>query len=1329
MTPEDFLDDHDAHFAWGAPDGTPATLGLMPVAAFTGRGTHPLEVALATVTRRPRAEEARRVWTTRHGHAPNPLLLVAAYQENGSWKASICGPAGDDPPVESGLELSEVERIAAAGLAEPSRHAAIRLLSSIWAELETELPGLRNQGMFATHELRDGVPARRDWKDACSQGHELLGHRGRDLVERLGFSIETHATAASVLSIAGTKRAVAVFLDEGEEFETAGDRFAGSSPVSHALALADRENLPWVVLTRSRQIRVYSSRPDVGVGRKGRAETFVEANLALLPDDHTGYVPLLFSADALKERGTFEEILERSRDYSADLGGRLRARVYEDAVPSLAIALAGRHPGDLNEEALRHTYEQALTVLFRLLFVAYAEDKDLLPYRSNGAYREHALKTLARELADRRGRGPLVFDGNSTDLWDDVAALWLAVDKGNVERGVPPYNGGLFSSDDDENAAGAALAGVRLANAEFGPALAAMLVDESEDGVVGPLDFRSLSVREFGTIYEGLLESSLSVAPNDLTLDKRQSYVPARPGDEVVVQEGKVYFHDRSGARKATGSYFTKPFAVEHLLDHALEPALDTHIARLGSLLDVGEEAKAADAFFDFRCVDLAMGSGHFLVAAVDRIEARLSAFLALQPIAHVTAELERLRKAAIEALGPLGEGVEIEHGSLLRRQVARRCIYGVDVNPIAVELARLAIWIHTFVPGLPLSFLDHSLVGGDSLTGIGTLDEAIQALDPEHVPGQASLFRDQILTVLNRAQGDLQRLARISEASRAEIDDARKAQHHAEEAVGPACDLFDLIVAARLEGASPLHAFDEAEVGANPDLPRARRLREELKAIHFPIVFPEVFLRERPGFDCILGNPPWDKVRFEAQPFWVSRVPGLNALSAQRRNQAIERLREERPEDAAAEEHQRQERGRLQSLTEVAFEMQGSGHHEFAKLFVERALRLLSRKGSIGYVLPRQWVVLRGWEPLRRALIERPSLAVAQLRNAGGWLFDDVHHSYMITLVSSRHASSSGAANVSIWAGARTPEALQTLSLSDALQLSCAEVEEISESWALPWLNSLSDRPLFDAMRVKERLGSGQGWIAADVDSGRWDFSGSGREREHAGTHETPGCWRVLMTRHVVQFGLDQAAAYQRFIRDPQSLSDATKGLVTRDGDVFLTAAHPTIVFRYASRNDDARTIIASALPARGYLFSTGYVHGLSHPEATPAEDILALLAYLNSFTADWWARRFVDRHVTKPVLINLPLPDWDDAQRHEACLLASALTLQHGINVIPGPLDISASADFVSRNERDIRVGIEELVLRGFGLSTTALRVVLEDFSNSGCPAELRSMLLRSE
>jgi hypothetical protein len=1325
MTPEDFLAEYNGHFMWSVPDRVPAGLGLTPVAAFTGRGNHALEVALATLGRRPRADDLRRAWAARYGKAPNPLLLVGAYQDDDGWKASICGPAGDDPPVESGLELGEVERIAAAALAEPSRHAAIRFLSSIWSELENELPGLRNQGMFATHELRDGVPGRRDWQEASARGHALLGYRGRELVERLGFSVNTHATVASVLSITGTKRAIAVFLDEGEDFETTADRFAGSSPVSHALALADREGLPWVVLTRGRQIRVYASRAETGVGRKGRSETFVEANLALLPDDRAGYLPLLFSADALKDGGTFEEILEGSRDYSADLGARLRERVYTDAVPSLALALARRNRGELDEAALRHVYEQALTVLFRLLFVAYAEDKDLLPYRSNGAYREHALKTVARELADRRAQGPIVFDENSTDLWDDVAALWLAVDKGNVERGVPPYDGGLFSSDADVNAAGSALAGVRLANAEFGPALVAMLVDEATDGVVGPVDFRSLSVREFGTIYEGLLESSLSVAPSDLTLDRRKNYVPTREGDETVVRKGEVYFHDRSGARKATGSYFTKPFAVEHLLDHALEPALDEHIAKLETLLAADEEAKAAEAFFDFRCVDLAMGSGHFLVAAVDRIEARLSAFLALHPIAHLTAELDRLRKAALEALGPLGEGVEIEHASLLRRQVARRCLYGVDVNPIAVELARLGIWIHTFVPGLPLSFLDHSLVCGDSLTGIGTLDEAIHALDPEHVPGQASLFRDQILAVLGRSEGALQRLARISEASKAEIDEAREAQHDAEQAVGPARDLFDLIVAARLEEASPLHAFREDELAANADLAGARTLREDLNALHFPIAFPEVFLRERPGFDCILGNPPWDKVRFEPQQFWVSRVPGLNALAAPDREARIARLRVERPAEAAAEERERLERERLQLLAETAFRLQGRGqhgHHDFAKLFTERALSLRSKLGTLGYVLPRQVLVLGGWKHLRETLVADASVTTTQCRNRAGWLFEDVHFQYMVVLLT-RRPQPAGEGVVNIVAGVDSVAALRRA--RSGVRLTASEIASISDGAVIPWLNEGHDHACFEKMRHRPRLGSGEGWISADVASSLWDFSGSGPHRSFVATSATPGCWRVLMTRHVDQWVITNDP-FRRYLPRPLDLVPLGRGIVDDDGVARVGPSHPVLVFRYPSMADNTRTLLATALPYEGFLFSKGYVHGIRHHDGVTTEGLLALLAYLNSFVADWWVRRFVDRHVTKPVLVHLPLPDWPNDVVDSVAELAWEMLARNDLSVMAGGRMIGRNVALTDLSQDELRARIEHMTLEGFDMQVADLVSVLSDFSDDACPEPLRSLLL---
>jgi len=742
-----FLADQPGARDWSLPDGVSS--GFVASSYWLGPGDLALEVAVVESRTRPSPPDVRTLWKRRQGGTPSPLLLVVLYTNGAHSQAAICGPTGDPPTLLRDLDPVNVERIAYAALVEPNRHAAVRFLVEVLGELESELPGLRNEGLLATHELRIGVPTRNDWVDACEHGKNLLAKRGRELVESLGFSVQQRDTTTWTLRAGenGTATAVAIFLDEKESYEGAAQRFDGNSPVSLALAKADADRLPFVVITRGSQIRLYAAdKRIVGVGRKGRTETFLEVHLALLPAEHAGYLPLLFGAEALLPDGSFGEVLERSRNYATDLSRRLRERVYADVVPSLATAIARRLATSkaLDEADLHFVYEQALFVLFRLVFIAYAEDKGLLPYATNDDYRQHALKTRAQRLADRRNAGDLAFDPIATDLWSEVRQLFHAVDQGNSEWAVPAYDGGLFSARPDVSPVGAAIDRLELSNAEFGPPLAALLVDIGEDDAFGAIDFRSLSVREFGTIYEGLLESSLSIAQSDLATDSAGTYLPARAGGEVKVHAGEVYLHNQSGARKASGSYFTKEFAVEHLLDHALESALDDHIARLTKLTESGDDPGAAEAFFDFRVADIAMGSGHFLTNAVDHIEARLTSFLTEHRLPAVSGELATLQKTALEQLGDAAEGTQIEQAALVRRQVARRCIYGVDVNIIAVELARLALWIHTFVPGLPLSFLDRTLVCGNSLTGIGSLDEAVEAVEGGGVAdGAMSLARD----------------------------------------------------------------------------------------------------------------------------------------------------------------------------------------------------------------------------------------------------------------------------------------------------------------------------------------------------------------------------------------------------------------------------------------------------------------------------------------------------------------------------------------------------------------------------------------------------------
>ena len=615
-----------------------------------GHGSNALEVLVAQTPRQPTLSDLRDAWKKRSGGRPTPVLIVACHAAEA--KVALCGPVGlgrnNRPPAYPDLPADQTERICRAALAAADRHAAVRLLQETLPEVGDRILGVINQGLLATHELEHGVKHRPDWHAARGRGQSLQHQRAQTLLRGLGYQLQTLPGQVSALLADGSQIALALLLNRNETFDQPGDRFSGLSPVSHALAHADRQGLPWVIVTSDNALRLYPVKTGVGVGQRGRAETFVQLRLDLLSEADVAYLWLLFSAQALTPEGTLDQILENSRQYATDLGSRLRERIYSDVIPRLAesIAAARGMTGPTRAD-LDFTYQMALTILFRLLFVAYAEDKGLLPYRSNEDYCARSLNQRARRLLEMEtDRTPFA---SGSFIWDEVQILFKAVNSGNPGWGIPPYNGGLFESGRDKSPIGAAIRQISLGDDQFGLVLRALLLDyEERDDIHGPVDFRSLSVREFGTIYEGLLQSELSVAQNDLAVGRDGLYVPAKRERDVVVRADEIYLHDASGSRKSTGSYYTKSFAVEHLLDHALEPALCDHLARLAAL---GERA-SGDDFFDFRVADIAMGSGHFLVAAIDRIERRFTTFLADHPVPAVRDELERLRASAEDVHG-----------------------------------------------------------------------------------------------------------------------------------------------------------------------------------------------------------------------------------------------------------------------------------------------------------------------------------------------------------------------------------------------------------------------------------------------------------------------------------------------------------------------------------------------------------------------------------------------------------------------------------------------------------------------------------------------------
>lgn len=1314
---------------WPRPGGAPVVIDTVEV--LFGKGDRPLEVTIATSTVAPRADDVRKLWKLRANRGA-PVLLVVLYPAGGDVLASVIGTEGDPAPIQ-GLTRGRVERIALAALDEPNRHQAIRTLDRLLGAVSRQglTAGVINAGLFAAHELRDGVPRRSDWEAARGRSFPLLGKTGRELLDSLGYRIEPSGTNLLALSHAEDNHAIAVVLDEQENFDRTSSRFGGVSPVSRALAHAQRERLPWVIALRRNQVRLYPADPDVGVGRKGLTETYIELDLTLLDDSDAGYLALLFSPEALVGGGSVEEILHNSACYATDLGARLRGRIYEDVVPDLAVAVA-RRMGAATESELDSAYHRTLIILFRLLFVAYAEDRGLLPFERNPRYTRNALKTYAKDFAEDPAQE---FSPESTSIWEDLVQVWNAIDSGEPRWDVPAYNGGLFATD-ETHSDGAAVSALGLTNAEIGPALMAMLVDGDAQGERGPVDFRSLSVREFGTIYEGLLESSLSFAPSDLTLDREQTYVPAKEGDEVVVQAGGVYFHNASGQRKSTGSYFTKSFAVEHLLDTTLEPAITEHLERVKALIDQDDTRKrAAEDFFDFRVADLAMGSGHFLVAAIDRIEARFSAFLSENPLPAVADELARLEAVARKALGEeQGLLAEIEPSLLLRRQIARRCIYGLDINLIAVELARLAIWIHTFVPGLPMSSLDHGLVHGNSLTGIGSVEEALDVLAPPKTHkfagaqfAQMTTFSIVIQGALDKSRTTLMKVARASEATKSEVREAalehQKALFEAEQARL----LMDAAVAVRM-GLLPVPDDADAALAClaadSLDSLAAREQLTTLMPAHFPCLFPEVFVRERPGFDVVIGNPPWEKVRWEATPFWTAIYPGLTAMRDKMRDEKIEELRASYPVEAAEERRAMEGRSVLQDLFKKSFVLRGGTHLELAQLMLERALCLTGDHGAIGLVLPRQCMVLAGWKNLREALLARFRIGVVQCRNKAEWLFEDVHASYMVVFLSAKALGRDEESSVSIWPAVSRVD-VEAVPRTRPLVLSRSELEQLSDTHVVPWVNSLGDMTVLDRMRRFPRLASGEGWITAEHDA-RWDFRGTGPDRRLVVREECEPALKVMMTAHVDQFAIDETEPVKQYFCAFEDGVVSGRGISWAKDSPHLGARHPLVVFRHPSRNDDSRTLIATALPDSGWVHNKGYVHAVRHDPASTPEQRLALLGLMNTVVEDWWARRFVDRHVTAPVINYLPLPGWSEAQIAEAADLTSALLVAHGARNLAGGIRVEVKPRLVGLSVITLLAMLNGLAAQGFGLTASDMATVLEDFSPRGVPDALRSETL---
>ena len=1299
----------EQYIEWSRPSGLPN--GFETRYVYTCRqgesASPPMEIAVLHFSHagKPSRQALTRVHTLRVNQRVTPVVIATVLADD---TVTLFGPNTAVAPTRA-LPLGQAERILQAVLDEVNPVAARARLTGLLQSLDTtSTPGVKNSGLFANHELLNGVPRRLDWPDSCLTSRTLLSLREHVLVEQLGYSIKGAGAHALVLNGSGPRpEAIAVLLNETENFDADSHRFS-VSPVAYGLKMAEQEGVPWLILVRGGQLRLYPARIDLGVGRKGLAETFLEIDLPQLTNETAGYLSLIFSAPALTEGGSAFQIMATSSQYAVALGGRLRDKVYEEIVPRLSLAVArqlGIHNYAMDVEGLDLAYQLTLRIFFRMLFQVYAEDRKLLPYGENEKYDRNALKTVAHDLVENPDQE---FDPESCSLWDDLTQVWRVIDTGDRAWGVPAYNGGLFASDPELNEHGAIVSELSITNDVIGPCLRALLLDRSDDGEYGPIDFRSLSVREFGTIYEGLLESSLGLAEVDLTLDRDGTWLPAATGDQVEAAAGEVYFHNTSGQRKGTGSYFTPSFVVEHLLERALDPALDDHLGRVAERLAAGDQASAAEMFFDFRVADLAMGSGHFLTSAIDHIEKKMASFLEEDghQIPGVSKEIILLGNAAIEAMGD-HESAPPEGSSLLRRQIARRCIYGLDINPIAVELARVAIWIHTFVRGLPMSSLDHNLVCANSLTGIGSIDEALDALVPGR-NGMATLFDAPIEDALRSSQRMLLEVALMPEVDRKETQAASRAVRKAVAEARKAKLLFDAAVLRRIgrgalvSGEDPVTISEfAAEIAAQAEL-------GPLIPGHMPVLFPEVFLRDNGGFDVLIGNPPWEKLKVEEHQWWALRFPGLRSLPMAQRTRRIRELHAQRPD--LVDEYDNDVNVSAAARKVIAagpYPGIGSGDIDLYKAFAWRNW-LLARDGAgIGLVLPRGALSGSGTEKWRREVLANGTFSDVVIgTNTRGWMFNSIHQQYTVGLIGIRRGGNDR--HVHFAGSFYSHEDF----LKGRTSLAVVPAKEFA-SWtgtaAFPLILDGASGEIFKQMRRAPTFSDTSGFefrpyreLDATNDRGFFDtnlekpsgpipvFSGSSFNLYNPDFGPPYAYADIEAADHVLRKTINSAS----------NARSAFHGLEIQ-GPTDLPMNRARIAFRDVCRSNDTRTTVCCLLPPGVVLVHQApYLVRRSGDEFDEAY----LLGVMSSLPFDWYARRLVELHLTFELLDQFPVPRPEDSdpQRKRVIDLAGRLAAHdERFSIWAKAIGVPVGSVTTSEERADIEAELDALVAHLYGLT----------------------------
>jgi hypothetical protein len=980
----------------------------------------------------------------------------------------------------------------------------------------------------------------------------LLQDRAAPLTRALGFEPPTAILAIDSSLVAtltgGSQPVTLVVTPWGERLD----------PLWRvAVTQAMRRSSAWCLLFNGVRLRIVDA-------NRLYARRYAEFDLDLAIDDPRSFLAFWRTTNAAAlgaaaHAGSLHAIVEASDRHAATVCRSLRDGVLTasgDILRALAIGRRGA-----SRRSLRDSFEQALTIVYRILFLLFAEARALVPLW-HPVYRDSYSIEALRTAAERSARMP--------GVWDALRAIGRLAHAGchAGDLHVTPFNGRLFAPSRTPLAERRDLDDVAAHRAILA------LSTRPAPGGAGRqrIAYRDLGVEQLGAVYETLLD-----------YEPRSAISPAsgrRALPQVTLETG-------SGLRKATGTFYTPQPIAEYVVRRTLAPLVTV---------------ASSDRILSLRVVDPAMGSGAFLVAACQYLAGAYEAALIREGRLHP------------------GDVTDDDRASM-RRLVAERCLYGVDLNPMAVQLARLSLWLATLAADRPLSFLDHRLLTGDSLLGAWLANLKRSPFPPQRKNadhGSLPLFEDE---AVRGALSSALPVRFALESTPNDTLDQVRAKERALAAMSAGDSslsrwkrVADIWCAAWFRGvelpASAFGALTDTTLTGSGALPAriaeqyldaARTVADARRFFHWELEFPEVFFADQgqrlpnAGFDAVIGNPPWDMIRADS---------GSREARSQARSDIAALLRFTRQSGI--------------------YGAQSDGHANRYQLFVERAIDLARKGGRVGLVLPSGLATDAGSASIRRRLLTSCDVdAMVGIDNHRGVF--PIHRSVRFLLVSATCGSATR--HIACRFGLDAPSELETIgddagSASDgSIELSPSLLERISgPDLTIPAFRSGTDLAIVErAASLFPSLGEKAGWNAAfgrelNATDDRHLFGSRDRHRLPVveGKHVEPFHVALDSVEHFVHAAdLRDRLGSERFER-------------------------PRLAYRDVASATNRLTLIAAILPAD--CVSTHTVFCLRTPLSLAAQYFLCGL--FNSFVVNYLVRLRVTTHVTTTTVERLPIP-----------------------------------------------------------------------------------------